>query len=72
MAERAPDSISHRFIAEDLPYGIEPLVSLGAVIGVETPYSKALTDTFYLYLQETEHSGVLFESELLQQISNHF
>ncbi len=69
---KAPDSISHRFIAEDLPYGIEPLVSLGAVIGVETPYSKALTDTFYLYLQETEHSGVLFESELLQQISNHF
>lgn len=68
---KAPDSVSHRFIAEDLPYGIEPLVSLGTVIGVETPYSKALTDTFYLYLQETEHSGVLFESELLQQISNH-
>lgn len=66
---KAPDSISHRFIAEDLPYGIEPLVSLGAAIGVETPYSKALVDTFYLYLQETKHPGVRFETELLQRLS---
>lgn len=69
---KAPDSITHRFIAEDLPYGIEPLVRLGAAIGVETPYSKALTDTFYLYLQEPEHPGVRFETKLLQQISGRF
>lgn len=65
---KAPDSISHRFIAEDLPYGIEPLVSLGTAIGVETPYSNALTDTFYLYLQKKEHQSVRFDTRLLQNV----
>lgn len=65
---KAPDSVSHRFIAEDLPYGIEPLVRLGEAIGVATPYSKALTDTFYLYLGQKEHQRVHFEAKLLQNL----
>ena len=65
---KAPDSIHHRFIAEDLPYGIEPLVRLGSAVGVETPYSKALVDTFYLYLQKKEHQSVAFDTALLKKI----
>ncbi|URW91832.1 NAD/NADP octopine/nopaline dehydrogenase family protein [Lacticaseibacillus paracasei] len=38
----APDSLQSRFIVEDLPFGIDPLVKLGEVLDVSLPYSEKL------------------------------
>ncbi|MBK5239893.1 NAD/NADP octopine/nopaline dehydrogenase family protein [Clostridium sp.] len=39
---KAPTSLSHRYITEDIPYGIVPIVKLGKVLGIDTKYSEAL------------------------------
>lgn len=65
---RGPDSVSHRFIAEDLPYGIQPLTALGDLLGVPVPYCRALTSLFALYLSEGERESVSFTKELLEEI----
>lgn len=41
-----PKSLEHRFFSEDIPYGVVPLVHLGRVLGVETPYLEAMLETF--------------------------
>ncbi|WP_033289010.1 NAD/NADP octopine/nopaline dehydrogenase family protein [Amycolatopsis jejuensis] len=38
----APDSLRHRYYAEDLPFGVQPLVSLAEVAGVPTPIAGSL------------------------------
>ena len=37
-----PPSLSHKFIAEDVPSGLIPLIALGAAAGVPTPATDAL------------------------------
>ena len=37
-----PTNMQHRFITEDCPFGLVPLVSLGDLIGIPTPITKAL------------------------------
>jgi opine dehydrogenase len=37
-----PRSLSHRFITEDIPYGIGPVIELGRLFGVAVPYSEAV------------------------------
>jgi opine dehydrogenase len=39
---RAPRNLHHRFILEDVPYGLVPLSSLGAQFGVETWATNAM------------------------------
>jgi opine dehydrogenase len=39
-----PTSISHRYITEDLPYGLVPMSQLGDRLGVETPVIDSLVD----------------------------
>ena len=39
----APDSLSGRYLTEDVPYGLVPCVELGRLAGVPTPVSEALT-----------------------------
>lgn len=41
-----PKSLDHRFFSEDIPYGIVPLVHLGRLLGVATPYMDAMLETF--------------------------
>ncbi|MDO4619044.1 MAG: NAD/NADP octopine/nopaline dehydrogenase family protein [Lachnospiraceae bacterium] len=69
---RAPQSVTHRFILEDLPYGILPLVNLGKMLQVPVPYCSALTQLFSLYLQNVpafaEAGTVSFDREALQNI----
>jgi opine dehydrogenase len=38
----APDSLYTRYIWEDVPYGIMPVISLGAAVGVKTPALEAI------------------------------
>ena len=41
---QAPKSLHVRHILEDVPMGLVPIVSLGALAGVPTPACRAVTD----------------------------
>jgi len=41
---KAPDSLAHRYYAEDFGYGLVPLLALAKIGGVETPYAAALVE----------------------------
>lgn len=41
---RAPDSLDHRYYAEDFGYGLVPLLALAAAAGVATPLAAALVE----------------------------
>lgn len=45
-----PKTINHRYLEEDLPYGLVPLVRLGNKFGVDTPYLDALVTVLGMYL----------------------
>ncbi len=38
----APDRLDHRYLAEDVPYGLVPLATLGRVAGLAMPVTEAL------------------------------
>jgi opine dehydrogenase len=41
---RAPQSIAHRYIWEDVPMSLVPIASLGAMLGVATPVTDMIID----------------------------
>jgi opine dehydrogenase len=41
---RAPATIDHRFLNEDVPYGLVAIAELGRVAGVPTPCADAVID----------------------------
>ena len=41
---RAPDSLAHRYYAEDFGFGLVPMIVLAQIAGVETPYAEALVE----------------------------
>jgi opine dehydrogenase len=41
---RAPDSLAHRYYAEDFAYGLVPMLELGAAAGLELRLAAALVD----------------------------
>lgn len=43
---KGPKSIEYRFITEDIPFGIVPIVKLGREFGVKTPYSELLVNMY--------------------------
>ena len=52
---KGPVSLSYRYLAEDLPCGIGPILDLGKKMGIPTPAAEALLRAAYLYLQEPYH-----------------
>jgi len=36
--------LQHRFLLEDIPYGMVPLESLGVVVGIPTPTTSAIIE----------------------------
>ena len=40
----APPNLRHRYIAEDIPYGLVPLAYLGDLLKVPTPVSDAMIE----------------------------
>jgi opine dehydrogenase len=40
---RAPETLTHRFILEDIPFGLVPLSHFGRLVGVSTPVVDSLT-----------------------------
>ncbi|MDF2478568.1 MAG: NAD/nadp octopine/nopaline dehydrogenase [Sphingobacterium sp.] len=64
-----PKSLTHRFLTEDLPFGIIPINSLGKLLHVDTPYSQAVEDMMKLYLDQDFHSeAVTFDLDLLRSL----
>ena len=41
---RAPETMSHRFLAEDIPHGLVPMEAFAQLAGMETPAISALID----------------------------
>lgn len=64
---RGPANVSHRFIHEDVPFGIIPLVRLGHLLDVLTPTSEALSTIYSMYLNES-FDGPLFDIEMVEAL----
>lgn len=47
---KGPKDLTHRFLAEDLPYGVVPQVRLGRALGVATPHMDAMLAAFSFFL----------------------
>lgn len=47
-----PSTFNHRYITEDIPFGIVPVTKLGKMLEVETPYSSAFVDIAEKVLEE--------------------
>jgi len=56
---RAPSTLKFRYITEDVPYGLVPMASLGDLLNIPTPTSKALIHTISV-LNQTDywHEGL--------------
>lgn len=62
---KGPKSLGHRFLSEDVPFGILPVVRLGKKYGVPTPRLDLLVDCYrYLLDDEAELEGPEFDVEM--------
>ena len=43
-AALGPKTLNHRYITEDVPFGIIPIAALGDLFGVDTPYTDSVVD----------------------------
>lgn len=46
---KAPKKIDYRYLDEDVPFGLVPIVKLGELLGIDTPYTKAIVDLMVLF-----------------------
>ena len=63
----SPTGVEHRFIQEDVPYGIAPLVSLGALLHVDTKTCESLLTLYSTYFA-SPFPGPVFGPDALQQL----
>ena len=47
-----PKTLEHRYITEDLPFGVVPVAKLGKILGVQTSCMDAMIKIFSVYLGE--------------------
>lgn len=62
-----PKDIRHRFIQEDIPYGIAPLVALGNLLGGPTPTCEALLTIYRDYFGDP-FEGPSFDKAVIDQL----
>ena len=62
LSVRGPKTLKHRYLSEDLPYGIVPLISLGKVIGIEAKYMKSMVEILNYLLELPEHKEIAFST----------
>lgn len=48
---KGPATLNHRFLTEDMPYGLVPYLRLGKWFGIETPSLSALVQMIGLYME---------------------
>lgn len=59
----APNTLDHRYVTEDIPYGLVPISELGKKVGLHTPYTDSLIDTASLLMERNfREEGVSFEA----------
>ncbi|UQX55062.1 NAD/NADP octopine/nopaline dehydrogenase family protein [Cytobacillus pseudoceanisediminis] len=57
-----PVSLDHRYLIEDIPYGLVPISELGKLAGVKTPYTDAIIQTASLLMErDFRKEGVDFK-----------
>ena len=61
---KAPTTLNYRYIYEDIPYGLYPLVKLGEQLGVEMKTSKLLIETAELLVDKDLQKDGLELSDL--------
>lgn len=47
-----PKTLEHRYITEDVPYGLVPISEFGRHLGIETPYIDGVINTFSLLMDK--------------------
>lgn len=69
LSGKGPVMVNHRYLEEDLPFGILPIRALGRLCGVETPCIDALTEAYERLLQiDNKGKGPVFDAGKLEQI----
>jgi len=59
-----PASLNHRYLTEDIPYGVAPIARIGKLIGIETPHTDALLNTLRcLFGTDLVDGGISFCKE---------
>lgn len=48
---KGPTTLEHRYLSEDLPYGLVPYIHLGQKLGIETPCLCTLVQIISLYME---------------------
>ncbi len=66
---KGPKTTIHRYIEEDIPYGLVPLSILGKKLGVSTPYIDSVINSLSLYLdRDFMKEGPSFEALLRNRV----
>lgn len=67
----APSVINHRYITEDVPFGLVPLESLGKILKVNTPYVSTIIDLASLVMkQDFRKIGIKVELNDIKKLKN--
>lgn len=61
---KAPTTLNYRYIYEDIPYGLHPMVKLGEKLGVNMTCSNLLIDMASYLMKENLREGALELSDL--------
>ncbi|MBM7587242.1 opine dehydrogenase [Bacillus pakistanensis] len=67
----APKTLNHRYILEDIPFGLVPISELGKKIGIQTPYTDSIINTASLLMnKDFREQGVTFEKFRKEDLLN--
>lgn len=64
LEAKGPGTLAHRYITEDVPYGIAPIAKIGRLFGIATPYTDALLGILgCLFGTDVVNGGIEFSRE---------
>lgn len=70
LSGKGPKTIKHRYLEEDLPFGIAPIALLGRMYGIETPCIDAMLGCYQWLLGADQLAQApRFEPEILKKLA---
>lgn len=64
LRAKGPATLDHRYLTEDVPYGIAPIAKIGRIFGIETPYTDALLGILgCVFGNDLVNGGISFRRE---------
>lgn len=71
LTGKGPKTLEHRYLQEDLPFGIAPIAGLGKIYGVSTPHIDAML-ACYRWLMDVDYESLApeFDMEILKELIN--